>query len=304
LSTRLKRYVYLALVALALYAAVMVAWPAPAQAQVTSTDGARAADASPARVVVEPGDSLWSMSQRLLPANATPQQIYNEAARIYALNRDRIGQDPNLIHPGEVLLLAPAREPVADPVVDGRPGRGAEPALSERAPEKAAAAEPSRKTAQRASRDVYRDGAREPSGVPTHQPLPELARAPIPKPVAEPAPKTASDEARRLLGGRLLAAAVVGTAIGWGAMCLILAVGFLVARKLPAMRTTHKQHERWETPAKYWHNGGHQRRPEAAPSVPDLSPSTPGRPAQERPQPLRSPPPKLETRTPTEGKFR
>jgi hypothetical protein len=300
LSTRLERYVYPALVALALCAVVVVAWPAPAQAQATSTDDARGTDARPARVVVHSGDCLWSISRRLLPANATPQQIYNEVARIYALNRDRIGEDPNLIYPGEVLSVAPPREPVADPAASGRPGRG--PALSERAPKKVAAAEPSPGTAHRTSRDASRAAAREPSGAPTHQPPPELAHAPIPKPVAELSLKTASDEERRLPGGRLLVAAAVGTGIGGGAMCLILAVAFLVARKLPTKRTTRQKHEQWEMPTEYRHDGWHQRRPEAAPPAPDPSPSPLGRPAQELLQPLRTPPPKPETRTPKGGR--
>lgn len=295
MSTRLKRYVYPALVALALCAAVVVAWSAPAQAQATPKDGARGADASPKRVVVHSGDCLWSISRRLLPANATPQQIYNEVARIYALNRDRIGEDPNLIYAGEVLSVPPAPKPVADPVGSGRPGRGAGPDLSERAPKNAAASEPSRETAQRTSRDVPRTAAREPSGTPTHQSLPKLAHAPFLKPVAELSPKTTSDEERRLPRGRLLVAAAVGMGIGWGIMCLILAVALLVARKLPTKRTTRQKHKQWEMPTEYWRNGWHQRHPEAAPPEPDLSPSTPVRP-------LRTPPPKPEIRTTKGGR--
>lgn len=53
------------------------------------------------------------------------QQIYNEAAQIYVLNRDRFGEDPILIYLGEVLSVAP--KPVADPAGSGRPGQGAGP---------------------------------------------------------------------------------------------------------------------------------------------------------------------------------
>ncbi|MDQ3604260.1 MAG: LysM peptidoglycan-binding domain-containing protein [Actinomycetota bacterium] len=225
-------------------AAVMLALsPAVAEAQTE--------DKNTSSAVVRPGDSLWSISEGRLGPNATPQQIYNETARIYALNRERIGEDPNLIYPGEVLLLKPPREPVDAPAVAGRPGRGARPAVSERASKKVAAPESSRETAQRTSRDLSRDLAREPSDVPTHQ-LPELARPPIPKPVAEPAPKAASDEVRWPPQGRLLLAALVGTATVWGAMGLILVVAALVARKLPTKRTTRPDAERWGIPTPYY----------------------------------------------------
>ncbi len=212
---------------------------------------AQTEDKNTSSVVVRPGDSLWSISEKWLGPNATSQQIYNETARIYALNSERIGQDPNLIYPGEVLLLKPARDSVDAPAMAGRPGRGTRPAVSERASKKVPAPEPSRETAQRTSRDLSRDLAREPSDAPTHQ-LPELARPPIPKPVAESAPKTAFDEVRWLPQGRLLLAALVGTATVWGAMGLILVVAALVARKLPTKRTTRSEAERWGIPTPYY----------------------------------------------------
>jgi hypothetical protein len=228
LSLRLKRSggALLGATLAVMLAAVMLALsPAVAEAQTE--------DKNTSSMVVRPGDSLWSISEERLDQNATPQQIYNETARIYALNSGRIGEDPNLIYPGEVLLLEPAHEPVDAPAVAGRPVRGASPALSERAPKKVAAAEPSRETAQRPSRDVSRDLARGPSDAPTHQ-LPELAGPPIPQPVAEPAPMAAaSDEERWLPQGRLLLAALGGIATVWGAMGFILVVAALVTRKLP-----------------------------------------------------------------------
>ncbi|MBA2713163.1 MAG: LysM peptidoglycan-binding domain-containing protein, partial [Rubrobacteraceae bacterium] len=246
MSLRLKRSVGAlvgATLAVVLAALMLALAPAVAEAQTK--------DESTPSIVVRPGDTLWSISQERLATNAAPQQIYNKTARIYALNSERIGEDPNLIYPGEVLLLKPAREPVDAPAVAGRPGRGASPALSERASKKGAAAEPSRETAQRTSRDLSRNLAREPSEAPTQQ-LPELARPPIPKPVAEPAPEAASDEVRWLPQGRLLLAALVGTATVWGAMGLILVVAALVARKLPTKRTTRSDAERWGIPTPYY----------------------------------------------------
>jgi hypothetical protein len=98
LVTRLKRYVYLAGAALALCAALLAAWPAVAQAQAE-------------RVVVRSGDSLWAISSERLGADATPQQIANEVERIYALNRERIGPNPDFLLPGQELSVPAADKP-------------------------------------------------------------------------------------------------------------------------------------------------------------------------------------------------
>ncbi|MBA2533631.1 MAG: GGDEF domain-containing protein [Rubrobacter sp.] len=70
--------------------------------------------------------------------------------------------------------------------------------------------------------------------------------------MAEPAPKAASDEVRWLPQGRLLLAALAGTATAWGAMGLILVVAALVAWKLPTKRTTRSDAERWGMPTPYY----------------------------------------------------
>jgi LysM repeat protein len=73
----------------------------------------------PERLMVYPGDSLWSISQRHLGPQASPQQTANEAEQIFELNRDRIGDDPNLLMPGEKLLLpSPASKSATDPPAD------------------------------------------------------------------------------------------------------------------------------------------------------------------------------------------
>jgi hypothetical protein len=125
-----------ALVGAALVVAAMVGvLPAVAEAQSITTQEAAAsqdADANPAaaRVVVEPADSLWSISTERLGADATLGQIDREVERIYALNQNRIGADPNLIFPGQVLLVAPAegKQAAAD--------RSDEPVVSESASKK------------------------------------------------------------------------------------------------------------------------------------------------------------------------
>jgi len=56
-----------------------------------------------ARVVVRPGDSLWSIAATELGQNATPEAIAARWPAWYAANRHLIGPDPDLILPGQVL---------------------------------------------------------------------------------------------------------------------------------------------------------------------------------------------------------
>lgn len=82
-------------------------------------------------VVVNPGDTLWTISQQRLHQNATPQEIMNETERIHQLNRSQIGNNPNLLLVGQQLLLTPlAAEPTAAtaPPTSAEPATAAEPA--------------------------------------------------------------------------------------------------------------------------------------------------------------------------------
>src|SRR5918998_2787618 len=63
-------------------------------------------DKQPQTRAVKPGDSLWSIAQERLGPNAPPNLIYQEVGRIFELNRGRIGDDPNLLFPGQELWLA------------------------------------------------------------------------------------------------------------------------------------------------------------------------------------------------------
>jgi LysM repeat protein len=83
-----------------------------------------------ARLVVNPGDSLWSISQERLHPSATPKQIMNQLEQTFELNRDLIGDDPNLILPGQEILLPPVAElpAAAAPKVN-------EPEVAEQGPE-------------------------------------------------------------------------------------------------------------------------------------------------------------------------
>lgn len=55
------------------------------------------------RVVVRPGDSLWRLAARELPAGAGPARITTRWQLWYAANRGVVGADPDLLRPGQVL---------------------------------------------------------------------------------------------------------------------------------------------------------------------------------------------------------
>jgi hypothetical protein len=86
---------------------------------------------------IEPGDTLWSIAAGYLPAGArVAGNIASYWRRIYAVNRDAIGSDPDHIHPGVTLSVPPYRTPTAPPLSSGsahptapvwpRPGGSAE----------------------------------------------------------------------------------------------------------------------------------------------------------------------------------
>ena len=62
----------------------------------------------PDRHTVESGDSLWRIARATLVARGHPATGTDVASfwpRIYEANREIIGGDPHLIHPGQVLEL-------------------------------------------------------------------------------------------------------------------------------------------------------------------------------------------------------
>ena len=61
-------------------------------------------------VIVKPCDSLWSISEQRLGPEASPQRVYDHTLQMYALNRKRIGSDPDLIFVGQRLSLPPLGE--------------------------------------------------------------------------------------------------------------------------------------------------------------------------------------------------
>jgi nucleoid-associated protein YgaU len=61
--------------------------------------------AAPGTVMVAPGDTLWAIAARHLPAGADDAQIAAAWPVWYAANATRIGSDPDLIRPGLVLSV-------------------------------------------------------------------------------------------------------------------------------------------------------------------------------------------------------
>ncbi len=62
-----------------------------------------------AAVTVHAGDSLWRIAAAHLPAGSSDADVASAWPLWYAANRDVVGPDPGLIHPGQ-LLTAPAAE--------------------------------------------------------------------------------------------------------------------------------------------------------------------------------------------------
>src|SRR2546423_1110695 len=82
--------------------------PAPPEADVDGGAAVRAprpAEAEPAAVTVVPGDCLWTIAAGALPRGAGDAAIDRYWRAIYASNRDTVGDDPDLILPGQVLHL-------------------------------------------------------------------------------------------------------------------------------------------------------------------------------------------------------
>jgi DNA-binding NarL/FixJ family response regulator len=83
----------------AILAALLLPERADAQEQATPKTTAK---------LVEHGDSLWTIAQAQLDSDATPQQVAEEVERLYALNRDRLLDNPDLLLVGQELFVDPA----------------------------------------------------------------------------------------------------------------------------------------------------------------------------------------------------
>ncbi|TWG95139.1 LysM domain-containing protein [Nocardioides sp. J9] len=73
-----------------------------------AADHADHADHAGHTVRVRPGDSLWSISARVLGPAATAGAGGPDWQRLHARNASTIGVDPDVIHPGQQLRLPPS----------------------------------------------------------------------------------------------------------------------------------------------------------------------------------------------------
>ncbi|WP_022868122.1 LysM peptidoglycan-binding domain-containing protein [Schaalia vaccimaxillae] len=55
-------------------------------------------------IVVQEGDSLWSISAQILGPDVSPEDINQYWPQLYQANLATIGDNPDLIHPGQVLV--------------------------------------------------------------------------------------------------------------------------------------------------------------------------------------------------------
>jgi DNA-binding CsgD family transcriptional regulator len=236
-----RRHLYPPVAVLVLSALVLALLPTVAEAQekTAATPDARGAE----RVVVRPGDSLWSISEDLLGPNASPRQIAEKTERIYALNRGLIGGDPNLIFQGQKLLLpqvagaTPARN-AAEQAEASPKGRGLK-SERERA-SKTAVGETGSKAGQEATDPVAEPVAL--PDMPTKQVTPEVGS---PSVTDAPSPVESFGRTARalLLTGT---SAIAGLSpqdpllgrklLGGGIMLLTLMVGGFMAWKLRMKR--------------------------------------------------------------------
>ena len=264
-------------------------------------------------VIVNPGDSLWSIVQERLHPEAPPQQIALEVNRLYELNQDRIGGDPNLIFPGQEFLVPQAAPPAVPPALMAEPAASAaQPQtgwgspLSSEEPATAAPAAPAASPAlsaeepvtaePAASADLARsEGPATPEEPSTPQPVaseepatPEQVTEPVNEPVNEPAAPSNTAPTDEETASPL--AGIVDPLIdfydnhkggerqllGVGILVLTALVAILMAWRLPMKRSVDSP-TAWGIPGGYYQ----EERPPAANGIEDHKPA----PASGAPEP-------------------
>lgn len=93
--------------------------PRPAESEAASSRSTSTLPTSPEpdaddtadaeRVVVTAGDSLWAIAARTLGPDADDAMIAEETRRWHQQNRDVIGADPDVLHPGQELVAPRSR---------------------------------------------------------------------------------------------------------------------------------------------------------------------------------------------------
>ena len=260
---KLERCLYALTAMLVLWAVLVAVTPAVAQAQEPApTKDTKDTNPNTAEsIVVSPGDSLWSISAEWLGPKATPQQVAIGVERIYELNQERIGGDPNLILVGQRLSL-PA---VSEPSRAEASGRTASPPTREATkPREASTREPGPEKALGASKTPRNTQAKQEAKqvglpeMPTKQPAPNVnspTTTDAPSPVesfARSARSLFSSATSALVGlfGQDESLLENRKVLGVGIIALTLLVAGLIAWRMPLKRDVG-EFEVWRLPRGY-----------------------------------------------------
>jgi hypothetical protein len=248
--------------------------------QNSTTDDEKGASAT-TRLVVEPGDSLWSISEEHIGPGATPEQIAYEVERIFELNRDQIGENPNLIFPGQEFFLVSAapgsaaaapEQPVAvaeqqqapEPIVVESEGVSDSPAAENAAIESVV------------PEDVVSEGAVSEDAIPVATPSRDQTDEQAESAPAESAPAesvTAESAAPATTAGSIGDSVLEAynnlkgerRLLGVGILALTLIVALLMAWRLP-MRRNVEDPQAWGIPQQqYYENYAPAEAPRQAP---------------------------------------
>ena len=180
--------------------------------------------------VVNPGDSLWTISQRRLEPDPNPEQIMNEVGRIYELNQDLIGNDPNLIFPGQELLLPAVYKPAVPAAVSQQPAaqeQASEEVAQERVPESVLPEQaPEEVAPQQVAEPIINSGTDAVSGQQTsEEDAPAVATRSVPPwPQDSYSEQYSEEDARNNM--------LLSRFLGLGAIVLFVLVAILLARRL------------------------------------------------------------------------
>lgn len=231
------------------------------------------------RLVVEPGESLWSISEEHIGPGATPEQTAYEVDRIFELNRERIGEDPNLIFPGqEFVLVSPALNTTA-PAMPKEPAVSEEPAVTAQLAPKPIVVEPEGVSDPPVAENVAaEDGVSEGAILAPQMPdstdeqaenaSAENASAENGSAGSVPDESVPSTTVAGGIAGSLLEVydntKVERRLLGIGILALTLIVAILMAWRLP-MRRNVEDPAAWGIPQDYYEN---YARPEAPPEAP------------------------------------
>jgi hypothetical protein len=247
---------------MALWAVVLVASPAVAQAQAAKHD-ANPRGAERPVVVVSPGDSLWSISSERLGGAATPQQIAEGVELIYSRIQNRIGPDPNLIIVGQRLSVPQAMDGGAASIPTNAKASTSPPsATREGAGREAAAVSPTKRGQE--GNAGHKTEQIAPAAA-TGNETPNLPRVSEEAAPAVPSVRQATSEASAqsavlevLTEVRTAAAAEnPRRTLGWVILVLTAVAGTLMAWKLPMRRTTGRDAQRWAPYGYYYGRGRH-----------------------------------------------